>query len=152
MSYCNFSEVCKKKRKIKKKNMKNIIRQTLKVSISVTVGEIWPKLGMECALPQGSFHSKNGEVIIELQMHKNGIFLAPFKYLLVCHMPTLATYDTLSCENLNDPETIRMAWIAIYTSVLMMQFYHDVTGFLEIDFNVMFDTSIFMTKIRHFKL
>jgi len=53
---------CKKKNKIRKKDTKNI-RQTLKVRISVMAGQIQLKFEMECVLPQGTFHSKNGAVL-----------------------------------------------------------------------------------------
>ena len=49
----------KKNKKIKKKNTKKI-RRTLKVCISVMDERIHLKFGMGGALPQGSFHSKNG--------------------------------------------------------------------------------------------
>jgi len=55
-----FSKVCEKK-KIKK-NTKNI-RQTLKALISVMAGWIRLKFWMECFLPRGTFHSKNGAVL-----------------------------------------------------------------------------------------
>jgi len=54
-------KVCEKK-KIKKKNMKNM-RRTLKVCISVMAMWIRLKFGMECALPWRIFHSKNGAVL-----------------------------------------------------------------------------------------
>jgi len=61
-SYCTFSKVCKKK-KIKKKDMKNI-RRTLKVCISVMARRMQLKFGMECVLLLRTFHSKNSAVSV----------------------------------------------------------------------------------------
>ena len=55
-----IAKMCKKK-KIKKKNTKNI-KRTLKARISAMAWQIRWKFGMECVLFQGTFHSKNGAV------------------------------------------------------------------------------------------
>jgi len=70
-SYFDFSKVCEKK-KIKKKNTKNI-GQTLKARISVMVMRIRLKFGKECVLGL----SKAKMVQFKLQMRKNGVFLVP---------------------------------------------------------------------------
>jgi len=52
-----FSKLGKKK-KIKKKNTKNI-RQTLKAHISMMAGQICLKFGVRGVPPQGNIHTKN---------------------------------------------------------------------------------------------
>ena len=69
MNYCDFSKVCEKK-KIKKKNMKNIIR-TLKVCIAVMAKLIHLKFGMECFHPRRTFRSKNNEVLLRHYLVKD---------------------------------------------------------------------------------
>jgi len=55
---------CMKREKGHKEENTKSIRPTLKACISVIIGWIPLKLEMECFLPHGIFHSKNGAVLL----------------------------------------------------------------------------------------
>ena len=85
------------KRRFRRKIWK--IRQILKVSISVMAKRIWLKIGMECILPRGIFHCKNGAVLFR---HYQVTDVWKWHFLGSCIIHTCLLHTRTGCTWLHD--------------------------------------------------
>ena len=98
----SFKSVQIKRSMIKKKNTKNI-RRIFRAPISMMAKWIRLKFGMECILPQGTFHSKNGAVLLSyylvIDVWKRRFLGSSISYLSVVHpyWQYLATRHAIMC-------------------------------------------------------